>query len=451
MKKDLPRGKRINGGGIADFFNVSKAVEPDFNGVISLFIKLDALFFEGKFLLREGSVIAASLIDTQDNKEVAGQDSLYWIFQMIPGSEGDVDIYTFNEVDMRLSVLHNRYAFLDEPVELKQFLEDVSKIHAPHRPRHIKTSVVANKIPAIPSQRLSDPSPGNEKFKKIIWEWTDKGYNVEPLEKALRETDSSRIEKIFEKFEFDVTVLQRMARQINSFDPGKFKDEITKIRMNLKDTTKIAELMDEVAYLEKVINSETKPKPAVKPAEKSEPEHAQDMQPEKEETSPEDPAKEAEPEATISEEKTADEKNPTKTAPTLSIEVESGSPTEPVSKKDAFARILRRLQTSANHITAVSVITKNGLPVALSVPRDINVDALAGMSAAIYGSAETTIQELNRGNLSCVYTEANDSTFVVVDAGPMALLVALISIDANLGLVLVKLKDAAEEIKQLMG
>jgi predicted regulator of Ras-like GTPase activity (Roadblock/LC7/MglB family) len=111
---------------------------------------------------------------------------------------------------------------------------------------------------------------------------------------------------------------------------------------------------------------------------------------------------------------------------------------------------LRNLEISAKDIKGVAVTTKNGLPIAVRLSRELDIEAFCGMSAAMYGAAETTMMELRRSALLWVYTETDDSTLVVVDAGSSALLVALIGAGANIGLVLVKLKYAADTVRTLM-
>ena len=122
-----------------------------------------------------------------------------------------------------------------------------------------------------------------------------------------------------------------------------------------------------------------------------------------------------------------------------------------ISKKQAFENLLRNLEISVKDIRGLAVITKNGLPVAVKLPRDVDIETFSGMSAAMYGAAETTMMELKRGHMYWVYTETADCTLVVVDAGPSALLVSLVRSGANIGLVLMRLKIAANEVNNLIG
>jgi predicted regulator of Ras-like GTPase activity (Roadblock/LC7/MglB family) len=244
--------------------------------------------------------------------------------------------------------------------------------------------------------------------------WKDKGYVTEPLERAL-ESDAGAFGNALKKFEFDATVLQRIEKQLDSLDTAGFEDRSKVLRFKLRDTQRIVDLMNEVTQLEKDINVRKSAKASSQPSAPVEPKVA-------------------------AAEKKAEKKE--EVAPPL--------PVKGVSKKDSFANLLRNLEISAKDIKGVAVTTKNGLPIAVRLPRELDIEAFCGMSAAMYGAAETTMMELRRSALLWVYTETDDSTLVVVDAGSSTLLVALISAGANIGLVLVKLKYAADTVRTLM-
>jgi predicted regulator of Ras-like GTPase activity (Roadblock/LC7/MglB family) len=121
-----------------------------------------------------------------------------------------------------------------------------------------------------------------------------------------------------------------------------------------------------------------------------------------------------------------------------------------ISKKQEFENLLQDLETSVGDIKGLAIVTKNGLPIAIKLPGDVDINTFSGMSAATYGAAETTMLELKHGHVYWVYTEAEDYTLVIVDAGRLATLVALVRSGANTGLVLMKLKDTADKVKNLM-
>jgi hypothetical protein len=265
-------------------------------------------------------------------------------------------------------------------------------------------------VKAGEKQAAGPEDEARNRAKSKIAEWNSKGYVTEPLERAL-EADVGNFGSALKKFEFDISVLQRIEKQLDSLDTVGFEDRAKALKFKLRDTQRLVDLMNEVTQLEKDISAKSGGKVTSAAAPAPEPKKA-----------------------------TAEKKE----------EAKIPEPVKGVSKKESFANLLRNLEVSAKDIKGIAVTTKNGLPVAVRLPRELDVEAFCGMSAAMYGAAETAMMELKRSSLLWVYTETDDSTLVVVDAGSSALLVALISAGANIGLVLVKLKYAADTVRTLM-
>ncbi len=101
-------------------------------------------------------------------------------------------------------------------------------------------------------------------------------------------------------------------------------------------------------------------------------------------------------------------------------------------------------------IDGAAITTRDGLLVASRLPRDVNAETFAAMSATMYGAAETAVSELRKGTVKRVISEAEDCKLVAVDAGPTAALVALVRPEANLGLVLMEIIKVANATKELM-
>ncbi len=77
-------------------------------------------------------------------------------------------------------------------------------------------------------------------------------------------------------------------------------------------------------------------------------------------------------------------------------------------------------------------------------------ETFAAMSATMLGAAETASTELEKGVPDRVIVESNDGKLIAVGAGPKALVVVLTPADAGLGLMLVELGKAADEIKRIL-
>ncbi|MBU7026921.1 MAG: roadblock/LC7 domain-containing protein [Theionarchaea archaeon] len=88
--------------------------------------------------------------------------------------------------------------------------------------------------------------------------------------------------------------------------------------------------------------------------------------------------------------------------------------------------------------------------IASALPKDIEEDRVAAMSAAMLSLGERTADELARGELSEVYVKGVDGYIVLMAAGEDAVLTAMARKDAKLGLVFLDMKRTAEAIAQIV-
>lgn len=121
----------------------------------------------------------------------------------------------------------------------------------------------------------------------------------------------------------------------------------------------------------------------------------------------------------------------------------------PESKKDILLGLLKRLG-GIGDIEGSAIVTRDGLLIASDLPRDIDAETFAAMSATMVGAAETAVAELKKGTVERVIAEGKESKLITKGAGPNAVLVSLVNVDANLGLVLLEMKKTAENIEKMM-
>ncbi len=121
----------------------------------------------------------------------------------------------------------------------------------------------------------------------------------------------------------------------------------------------------------------------------------------------------------------------------------------PKSKKEELTNLLKGLE-NVGDIDGAAITTRDGLLVASRLPRDVNAETFAAMSATMFGAAETAVSELRKDTVKRVISEADDCKLVAVDAGPTATVVALVRPEANLGLVLMEIIRVANATKELM-
>ncbi len=121
-----------------------------------------------------------------------------------------------------------------------------------------------------------------------------------------------------------------------------------------------------------------------------------------------------------------------------------------MSKKpiaEEFRKILTDLEAEAPDIFASAIVRKDGLVVASAMPEDISGRLFAAMTVATFGASNRTMEELKQGGLKRVIVEAEDGQMIIMGVGSLVLTV-LAKKDANLGLVLLSVERALEQLKK---
>jgi predicted regulator of Ras-like GTPase activity (Roadblock/LC7/MglB family) len=111
---------------------------------------------------------------------------------------------------------------------------------------------------------------------------------------------------------------------------------------------------------------------------------------------------------------------------------------------------LRELQASSAEIEASAIVSVDGLSIASALPRDIEEDRLAAMSAAMLSLGERIATELKRGSLEQVYIKGENGYAILVAIRHEAVLTALCRAEAKLGLVFLDMHRAAEDLAKLV-
>ncbi len=120
------------------------------------------------------------------------------------------------------------------------------------------------------------------------------------------------------------------------------------------------------------------------------------------------------------------------------------------TKVEALTGLLKDLEATTPDIEASAVVSVDGLMIASALPKDVEEDRVAAMSAAMLSLGERTAKELNRGELSEVYVKGESGYVVLMASGENAVLTALARKDAKLGLVFLDMKRTAEEVARLV-
>src|SRR5512137_2208517 len=112
---------------------------------------------------------------------------------------------------------------------------------------------------------------------------------------------------------------------------------------------------------------------------------------------------------------------------------------------------LRELQASSPDIEASAIVSVDGLTIASALPQGVEEDRVSAMSAAMLSLGERIAGELGRGNLEQVYIRGAGGFVLVTAVGEEAVLTALARENAELGLVFLELRRAAEHLARVVG
>jgi uncharacterized protein len=111
---------------------------------------------------------------------------------------------------------------------------------------------------------------------------------------------------------------------------------------------------------------------------------------------------------------------------------------------------LRDIQASSPDIEASAVVSVDGLTIASALPRGVEEDRVAAMSAAMLSLGERIASELGRGSLEQVYIKGSNGYVVLMAVGSDAVLTALARENAKLGLILLDMRRAVEALSKLI-
>ncbi|HNR43624.1 MAG TPA: roadblock/LC7 domain-containing protein [Methanofastidiosum sp.] len=120
------------------------------------------------------------------------------------------------------------------------------------------------------------------------------------------------------------------------------------------------------------------------------------------------------------------------------------------SRIEKLTEMLKDLSGTSPDIEASAIVSTDGLVIASALPKDVEEDRVAAMSAAMLSLGERTSKELMKGSLEEVFVKGQNGYILLMGAGEEAVLTALARKDAKLGLVFLDMKRAAEEIGKVI-
>lgn len=120
------------------------------------------------------------------------------------------------------------------------------------------------------------------------------------------------------------------------------------------------------------------------------------------------------------------------------------------SRTEMMVDRLRDLQVSSPDVEAAAVVSVDGLTMASALPKDVEEDRVAAMSAAMLSLGERIASELGRGSLDQVYIKGQNGYVFLMAVGSEAVLTVLARKDAKLGLLLLDMRRATTDLEKLI-
>lgn len=119
----------------------------------------------------------------------------------------------------------------------------------------------------------------------------------------------------------------------------------------------------------------------------------------------------------------------------------------------AFEQMQQSLKTLVSNtpdLEGAATVSLDGLILASVLPAGTDEDRVSAMAAALLSLGERTAEELQRGTLEQVYVKGDSGYIILMQAGSEAVLEVIAGKGAKLGMVLLDMKRAAQEITRLL-
>jgi len=111
---------------------------------------------------------------------------------------------------------------------------------------------------------------------------------------------------------------------------------------------------------------------------------------------------------------------------------------------------LNQMQQNSPDIEASAVVSVDGLTIASALPHGVEEDRVSAMSAAMLSLGERISGELGRGDLEQIYIKGSQGSVMLMSVGNDAVLTVLAREQAKLGLILLDIRRAVQDLSKLI-
>jgi len=120
------------------------------------------------------------------------------------------------------------------------------------------------------------------------------------------------------------------------------------------------------------------------------------------------------------------------------------------AKEGQIVKLMRSTIALSLDIEALTLISTDGLPIEGVLPADMEEDKVAAMGAALLSLGERASEELERGRSEQVVVRAEKGDVILTSVGEDALLLAITSKEAKLGMIFMALKKLVKELEKII-
>ena len=120
------------------------------------------------------------------------------------------------------------------------------------------------------------------------------------------------------------------------------------------------------------------------------------------------------------------------------------------SRVELMVGRLGELLASTPGLEAAAVVSTDGLAIASALPNTVEEDPVSAMSAAMLSVGDRVVGELQRGSLKQVYVRGTRGYTLLMSVGEEAVLTVLGREGAKLGLVFPGMRQAVEDLADLL-
>jgi hypothetical protein len=109
--------------------------------------------------------------------------------------------------------------------------------------------------------------------------------------------------------------------------------------------------------------------------------------------------------------------------------------------------ILHNFVTGTSEVQGAALVSPDGLPLASSLPGEMDEERVSAMSAAMLSLGERIGSELSRGFLDRIYVEGDQGYGVLTNCGEYAVFLVLASKAVKQGVLMLEIKRVIPELK----